>query len=216
MRLIVCLVIICVSLAVAAAPQESFRLAVFGDSLAAGHGLPESDAFYTRLQEALTVKGYHVLVYNASKTGETAQGGVERLDSLLESQPDAVLLELGVNDAIQGRPLIDIRANLQFIITTLKENQIPVMLIGMEAPPTRPKAYRRNFFKMYKELASKNNLVLYPFFMDGIFRLQPGSPLPTSDKVLGDGVHPNADGVRLMTQNILPSVEKFLKKNQLR
>lgn len=215
MRFIVFIMGLLLSAGVVAAPKEAIRLAVFGDSLAAGYGLSPEEAFYSRLQEALLSKGYRITVENASISGETAAGGVKRLDALIDSKPDAVLLELGINDALKNRPLIDIRANLQKIITDLKKNNIPVMLIGMELPPAYPKGYRRGFVKMYQELAAKNSLILYPFFMKGIFELKPGSTVPLSDKVLGDGMHPDATGVQVMVNNIRPDVEKFLKKSRL-
>ncbi len=202
------------SFSVTAAPLDTFRLMVFGDSLAAGHRLPKKDAFYTRLEQALQDKGYDIQVINASKSGETTAGGLKRQEKALDKKPDAVLLELGVNDAIRGYPIADIRANLETLIETFQTNNIPVMLIGMQAPPTRPITYQQQFSKIYSDLATQYNLILYPFFMDGIFTRIPGSPLPFSDKVLNDNVHPNAEGVSLMVDRILPTVQEFLETQQ--
>ncbi len=197
------------------AADTPFRLAVFGDSLAAGYRLPVSDAFYTRLEKALQDKGYTVTVINASRSGETTAGGLKRQDALIAQKPDAVLLELGVNDAIRNVPVQDTKDNLIKLIETFRQNHIPVMLIGMQAPPNRDVVYRQSFAKMYQELAGRYNLILYPFFMDGIFTIRPGMPFPFSDKVLGDNIHPNATGVQTMTDNILPTVERFLKTHNI-
>ena len=210
MRFIVFMVGMLLSWSVGAVTGD-FKLMVYGDSLAAGHRLPAADAFYTQLEKALVDKGYRVSVINASRSGETTAGGIGRQAAAIAQNPDAVLLELGVNDAIRNVSIADTRQNLATLIETFQKNRIPVLLIGMQATPNRPAAYRQQFSAMYRELADQYGLILYPFFMDGIFTVVPGMPFPVSDKVLADNVHPNAAGVRVMVDGILPSVERFLE-----
>jgi acyl-CoA thioesterase-1 len=206
-----CFLIFCLFLS-SVSWASDFKLMVFGDSLAAGYRLPKKEAFYTQLEESLKNKGYRVVVVNASRSGETTAGGVKRQKSAIAQKPDAVLLELGVNDAIRNRPINETRHNLQTLIEAFQKNKIPVLLVGMQATPNRPISYRQQFTKMYQELADQYDLILYPFFMDGIFKAGFGSVMPVSDKVLGDNVHPNAVGVRVMVDNILPTVDRFLRQ----
>ncbi len=215
MRLFVSVLTLFFSLSVIAAPVDTFRLMVFGDSLASGHRLPKKDAFYSQLEQALQKKGYDITVIHASKSGETTAGGLKRQAAALKQKPDAVLLELGVNDAIRGYPIADIRSNLETLIETFQSHQVPVLLIGMQAPPTRPITYQQQFANIYTDLSQQYDVPLYPFFMDGIFTRVPGLPLPVSDKVLNDNVHPNAEGVALMVDRILPTVQDFLDTQEV-
>lgn len=187
-----------------------FRLMVYGDSLSAGYKLSKKDAFYAQLEEKLKSKGYAVTVINASRSGETTAGGLKKQASAINQKPDAVLLELGVNDAIRNISIDTTHQNLKAIIEAFQKNKIPVLLIGMQSPPNRSSAYRQQFVQMYRDLANQYDLILYPFFMKGIFNTGFGSVLPASDKVLSDSVHPNAKGVQVMVDNILPTIERFL------
>ena len=185
------------------------KLMVFGDSLSVGYHLPAQDAFYSKLQEKLQKHGYDVVVINYSKSGETSAGGVSKLDASLQKKPDAVLLELGINDVLHGIALTATENNLQKIIDGFQTQKVPILLIGMEAPVVMGYSYRQAFKKMYQSLAKKNNLMLYPFFMDGLWN--PNGQQKNVDYFLPDGLHPTAQGVEIMTTNILPTVEKFLK-----
>ena len=199
------------SVTASAAP---FKLAVFGDSLAAGYRLPVTDAFYTRLEQALHANGYkNVSVLNFSKSGETTSGGIKRISSVVSAKPNGVLLELGINDALRGQALSDAERNLQRMITRLQQADIPVMLIGMQVPPLNNPSYARALSNMYEELARKNGLLLYPFFMKDvlIFNSEKMNFDPTY--LLSDGVHPNAEGIKIMVKNILPTVIAFLNEN---
>lgn len=187
---------------------ESFQLAVFGDSLSAGHHLSEQDAIYSQLERKLLDRGYDVAVIHASRSGETTQGGLNRQGKLLAQKPDAVLLELGINDFLfLNYDLSETERNLETLVTRFLAQNIPVLLVGMKAPPAKPGSDR--FEKMYQKIAQKYNLDFYPFYMDGIFDNVFSLGLPNK-YLLSDNMHPNREGVALMVQRMMPTVERFL------
>ena len=188
---------------------SSLRLMVFGDSLSVGHNLPQEDSFYFQLEKSLQADGFDVKVLNYSKSGETSAGGMAKMSGALEMSPDAVLLELGINDALHGMDVATTQQNLQAIISSFKKANIPVMLIGMEAPVLMDLPYRTAFKSMYQTLARENGLMLYPFFMEGLWNTN-GSHKDLA-YFLSDLAHPSAQGVAIITKNILPTVEKFLR-----
>ena len=193
---------------------SEYQLMVFGDSLSAGYRLPKEDAFYTKLQQALHSQGYtNIVVLNESKSGETTTGGLRRLPAALNRNPDAVLLELGINDVIKGGSMDIAQENLQKMINEITAKNIPVMLIGMELPALATPAAIRAFSNMYSELAQKNGLILYPNFMKGALIFNPRMLSFDMRYVLSDGVHPNKEGVEITVKNILPTVIKFLQEN---
>lgn len=199
------------SMVACAAP---FKLAIFGDSLSAGYKLPVTDAFYTRLEQALHAKGYkNVSVLNFSKSGETTSGGVKRISSVVNAKPNGVLLELGINDALRNQSLKNAERNLQRMIERLQQAGIPVMLIGMQVPVINNPSYARSFNNMYQELARKNGLLLYPFFMKDVIDFNLSTMNLNSKYLLSDDLHPNAEGIKIMVQNILPTVIEFLDEN---
>ncbi len=191
------------------AEGETFNLMIFGDSLSAGYKLPVKDAFYTRLQEKLHDEEYdNVKVINASISGNTTQNGLDRIDKALAQNPHAVILELGINDVLQGVAQTTTKANLEKLIETFQNNGVSVMLVGMMTPPQSSYEGRESFTQMYKDLAQKYDLVFYPFFMDGVIKQTFG--VYSTKYLLDDGAHPNAEGVKIMVKNIYPTVEKFL------
>ena len=193
-----------------------YTLAVFGDSLSAGHGLSQQDSFYGQLERALKEKGYDIAVLNISKGGETTQGGLRRINTLLAQKPDGVILELGVNDSFRNTPIETIKGNLKNLIETCQNHQMPVLLVGMKTLPIKPIVYQEQFEAMYRDLASTYRLDFYPFFMEGIFdstiilnqRVQ-------NDNLLANDIHPSAKGVSVMVRGILPIVERFLNKQNV-
>ena len=194
----------------------NYRVAVFGDSLSAGYKLQPSEAFYSQLEKALQAKGYkNISVINQSKSGDTTGGGLNRLSALLNSKPNAVLLELGINDALRSQRIEVIERNLQRMIDRLQQEKIPVMLIGMQVPPLQNPSYARAFNNMYEDLARKNGLLLYPFFMKDVLKFNPVKLSFDNTYLLSEGVHPNAAGVKIMVQNILPTVIEFLNENRV-
>ena len=186
--------------AVAGAPV----IVAFGDSLTAGFGLPQDQAFPAQLEKALKARGREVKVVNAGVSGDTAAAGLARLDWALPDDASGVIVELGANDALQGLDPAATKATLEKIITEIKSRGLPILLAGMEAPRNLGKDYVEKFRALYADLAARYDLILYPFFLDGV---------ALDDKYLmGDGLHPNAEGVGRIVEGILPKVEELLAK----
>lgn len=182
---------------------RQIRLVVLGDSLSAGYQLAQADAFPTVLEAALRAKGLDVAIENAGVSGDTATGGMERLDWSVPDGTDGVIVELGANDALRGLdPALTDKA-LDTIISRLKERKIPVFLAGMLAPRNNGETYTRAFDAIYPRLAQKHGVPLYPFFLDGV----QGEPKLN----LADMMHPNPAGVREIVARILPMVEAFVR-----
>lgn len=186
---------------------KPIKLAVLGDSLTAGYGLPASAAFPVRLQKALQDKGLAVDIINAGVSGDTATGGRDRLDWSIPEGTEAVIVELGANDALRGVDPATTRAALEDILKRLKARNISVLLCGMYAPPNLGADYGARFNSIYPELAKVYGVPLYPFFLDGVA----GDAKLTQP----DGLHPTAAGVDIVVQRILPAVEAFLKDSGL-
>jgi acyl-CoA thioesterase-1 len=186
----------------AAAETKPIKLVVLGDSLSAGLGLSASYAFPARLQKSLEAKGISVDIINAGVSGDTSSGGRDRLDWSVPEGTEAVILELGANDALRGIDPAVTRAALTDILTRLKARKIAVLLCGMVAPPNYGSDYAARFNAIYPELAEFFGVPLYPFFLEGV----------ATDARLNqaDGLHPTAEGVNLIVKNILPTVEAFL------
>lgn len=195
--------------------SQNFQLMVYGDSLSAGYRLPEKDAFYSQLERALRDKGYsNVSVLNFSKSGETTAGGLDRIHNALTYKPDAVLLELGINDALRGVDVASIQQNLETMIITFQAAGAPVMLIGMQVPPVKDQTYQDDFNEIYRYLARKYHLTFYPFFMNGLFDYTLGRLNFNTAYLQPDRAHPTKEGVQVMVKNILPTVQEFLKQFQ--
>lgn len=178
-------------------------LVAFGDSLTAGFGLAPGEGFPEQLNKVLSEKGNAIKVVNAGVSGDTTSGGLARLDWSLGENADAVILELGANDALRGIPPEVSRVNLEKMIVRLKEKNIKVLLAGMLAPPNMGQAYADGFNPIYADLAKKHGIALYPFFLDGV------AAEPSLN--LEDGIHPTAEGIGIIVQKIMPSVEALLK-----
>ncbi len=197
------------TLGVVSMPEPAFaeaplKLVGFGDSLMAGYGLQGSEGFPAQLQAALIQRGHNVEIIDAGVSGDTTSGGLARLDWSIPDDVDGVILELGANDALRGLPPETSRENLNAMITRLKERGIPVLLAGMLAPPNLGTDYEAAFNTIYPDLASEYDLVLYPFFLDGV--------TGNSALQLPDGMHPNASGINKMVDNILPVAEQFIER----
>jgi acyl-CoA thioesterase-1 len=188
----------------AQAQDAPLRIAVLGDSLTAGFGLPETQAFPTRLEAALKERGHKVSVINAGVSGDTSAGGKARLDWTLADKPQIVIVELGANDAMRGLDPAQTEANLDDIIARAKAGGARVLLAGMRAPTNWGRQYQEQFDALYPRLAQKHNVPLYAFFLEGV------AMEPRLNQQ--DGIHPNPAGVEIIVQKILPSIEAVLKQ----
>lgn len=199
------LTIACALAAVAARAQDKpVNIVVLGDSLSAGFGLAGEASFPSRLSAALKAKGVAASIINAGVSGDTASGGLERLDWSVPEGTEAVILELGANDMLRGLEPDVTRRALDQIITKLKARNIAVLLCGMRAAPNMGAAYTKGYDAIFPALASTHQVVFYPFFLDGV----------AADNTLNqrDGLHPNAAGVDVIVKRILPKVEELIAR----
>jgi acyl-CoA thioesterase-1 len=187
-----------------AAADGPVKMVVLGDSLSAGYGLPAGAAFPERLAQALKAKGIAVAMTNAGVSGDTTSGGLGRLDWSVPEGTEAVILELGANDALRGLDPALTKAALDSTLAKLKERKITVLLAGMLSPRNMGEDYVKSFDAIYPALAGKYGPVFYPFFLDGI----------VGDAKLnqGDGLHPTAAGVDVIVARIMPKVEELIAK----
>src|ERR1700753_3373442 len=183
-------------------PAKPLKMVVLGDSLSAGLGLSAAASFPERLQKALKDKGVDVDMANAGVSGDTSTGGRDRLDWSVPDGTQAVILELGANDALRGIDPKLTRAALSEILTRLKARNIRVLMCGMVAPPNYGSDYAAAFNAIYPDLAKSFDVPLYPFFLDGV----------AADATLNqaDGMHPTPEGVDVIVKHILPSVQALL------
>jgi acyl-CoA thioesterase I len=186
------------------ADGKPVQIVALGDSLTAGYGLPNGDAFPTKLQAALKAKGIDAAVANAGVSGDTASAGLERIDWSVPDGTGAVIVELGANDALRGLDPAVTRKALDAILTRLASRRLPVLFAGMKAPPNMGADYASAFDAIYPALAVKHPVIFYPFFLDGV----------AADAKLnqGDGMHPTAAGVDVIVARILPSVVELVAK----
>jgi acyl-CoA thioesterase-1 len=179
------------------------RLLVFGDSLAAGYGLPASDGFQAQLAAALQKDGFSVTILDGGVSGDTSAGGRARIDWALSDNPDAAIVELGGNDGLRGTDPKEMEANLGAILDTLAAHHVRVLLTGMEAPPNLGAAYGAQFRAVFARLGRRPGVMFDRFFLDGV----------AGDRALNqaDEIHPNAAGVARVVARIRGAVERLLK-----
>ena len=180
------------------------KIVALGDSLTAGYGLPPGKGFPTLLEGTLRGRNQDVEVVNAGVSGDTSSGGLARFDWSVPKDADALIVALGANDALRGIDPQKTRAALEEILKKAKARGLPVLLAGMLAPPNMGPDYQAEFDPIYPELAEKYGAVFYPFFLEGVA----AEPKLNQD----DGMHPNADGVRVMVKGILPKVEELIAR----
>lgn len=189
-----------------AAAAGSVKVVALGDSLTAGLGLPANQSFPAKLEAALKARGHDVTVVNAGVSGDTASDGLARLDWSVGDDANAVIVELGANDALRGIDPATTRAALDKLLQRLAERHLPVVLAGMLAPRNFGADYARRFDAIYPDLAGKYRITLYPFFLDGL--------VSRSDLLQADGLHPTAAGVDLIVGRMVPVVETVLARLQ--
>jgi acyl-CoA thioesterase-1 len=185
---------------------KPLRIVAFGDSLTSGYGLRSSQSFPVQLQKALRKRGHNVVVTNAGVAGDTTANGLERLGWAVPDGTDAVIVELGANDALRGIDPKVTRTNMEKIIAGLKERNIPILLAGMRSPANWGESYAEDFDAVFPELARANGLIFYPFFLEGV----------VLDAKLNqdDGMHPSGKGVAEIVKRMLPSVEELIARAQ--
>lgn len=185
-----------------AGDEAPIRMVAFGDSLTAGYMLAPSEAFPVQLAEALKAKGVAVEIANAGVSGDTTAAGLERFDWAIPEGTEAVVLELGANDALRGIDPDETRKNLDAILAKLGGRKIAVLLAGMAAPKNWGREYEAKFSTIYTDLSAKHGALLYPFFLEGVAL--------DAKLNLQDGLHPTAAGVGVIVQGILPKVEELI------
>ncbi len=184
--------------------SDPFEIVALGDSLSAGYLLPPGAGFPEQLGRALTEKGHHVSVMNAGVSGDTSTGGLARLDWAVGPETDALILELGSNDALRGIEPEVTRANLDTILQQMSERGVKVLIAGMLAPPNMGDDYAADFNGIFPDLAKKYDAPLYPFFLDGV--------AAERHLNLPDGMHPTEEGVAVIVERILPFVEQLIQE----
>lgn len=181
------------------------KIVAFGDSLTAGFGLAEKESYPYLLQKKLEADGYNYEVVNAGVSGETSLGGLERIDWVLEQENvDILVLELGANDLLRGLSVAKMKENLARIIKKAKAKKVSVLLCGMLAPPSVGAKYQREYTDAFPDLATEHKVEFLPFLLDNV-ALQKDLNQP-------DGIHPNARGAVVMTENIYKALQPMLKK----
>lgn len=181
------------------------KIVAFGDSLTAGFGLSEKESYPYLLQEKLRADGYDYDVVNAGVSGDTSAGGLERIDWSLEQENVQILiLELGANDLLRGLPVEKMKQNLSTMIKKAKAKNVKVLFCGMIAPPTMGAKYQREFVSVFPDLASEHKVEFLSFILENI----------AADPKLNqaDGIHPNAEGEKIMTDNVYNALKPLLKK----
>jgi acyl-CoA thioesterase I len=190
--------------AIAPLRAEPVTILALGDSLFAGLGLDQPQSYPAQLEAALKAKGLDVVVINAGVSGDTVVQGAARLDWALGDDVDAVMVELGANDALRGLPPEQAEAALEQIAAVVTAKKMPLLLMGMKSPPNMGPDYAAKFEPMYARIAEKHGATLYPFYLDGV----------AADANLNqaDGIHPNSQGVAIIVQKTLPMVEALVAK----
>jgi acyl-CoA thioesterase I len=187
-----------------AAADPACRIAVLGDSLAAAYGLAVADGFPARLQGRLREEGYDCEVLDAGVSGDTAAGGLARLDWVLADRPTHVVVELGGNDALRALPPEQMADNLDAIVRRLTAEGVAVLIAGMRAPPNLGQTYGDAFEAVFPQIAERYDVPLYPFFLDGVAgQVELNQP---------DGIHPTAEGIGIIVERILPTVTDWLEQ----
>ena len=189
--------------AIAATPDST--ILVFGDSLSAGYGMRADQGWATLLQQRLSAEGYGQRVVNASVSGETTSGGMNRLERALDlHKPAVVVLELGANDGLRGLPLNTVADNLSAMVRAIKQRKARVLLVGLQLPPNYGPQYTRGFRDMFTQLAKRHDTALVPFMLDKVALderfMQP------------DGLHPNVQGQPLLLDTIWPYLKPLLQR----
>ena len=182
------------------------KIIMLGDSLTAGYGVMESQAYPSLVEQQLTKDGFSIKIINASISGSTTASGLSRLKWQLKSQPTHLFLALGANDGLRGIKIEEITKNLEKTILEAKKNGIKVILTGMKIPPNYGQKHSKEFESVFLKLSKKHNVPLLPFLLEGV----------GGEKQLNqaDGIHPNSEGHKIMAKNVIQFLKKHLKKGK--
>jgi acyl-CoA thioesterase-1 len=188
------------------AATQASPILVFGDSLSAGYGLRPGEGWVPLLQKRLQLQGYVTPVINASVSGETSGGGLQRLPRALDlHKPSLVILELGANDGLRGLPVAETRANLEKMVTVAQGAGAQVLFVGMRLPPNYGPRYTADFSQMFADIAQKDHLPFVPFLLEPV-ALNP-------DLMQADGLHPGARAAPLILDTLWPRLLPLLRKH---
>ena len=178
---------------------------VLGDSLSAGYGIPVEQGWVARLQQRLDAEGYGYTVVNASVSGETTAGGLERLPrALAKHEPAVVIIELGGNDGLRGLPVGELRANLEALVTTSRQAGAEPLLAAIRMPPNYGPQYTGKFYAVYETLAREQKVPWVPFFLEGVALRE--------DLFQDDGIHPDLEAQPILLDNVWPVLEPLLRR----
>jgi acyl-CoA thioesterase I len=191
-------------LSVQLAFAKPLTLLVLGDSLTAGLGLSPDEAFPAKLEAALQPRYPDLKIVNAGISGDTAADGLARLDWTLTDDVDGLIVELGANDALRGLDVAQTETALDGILLKAKARNLPTLILGMRAPPNMGPDYAVRFDGLFPRLAEKHDVLLYPFFLDGI--------AANAGLNQADGIHPNASGVDQIVLKVMPKIEELIGK----
>ncbi|MDA8668540.1 arylesterase [Alphaproteobacteria bacterium] len=200
MKKIIYLVVILFTTSITQA--QEFKIILFGDSLMAGYGLEETYHLDRLLQQDLAALNISNQVVNASVSGDTSNGGLNRLAWSLQDNYDLFILGLGANDMLRGLSPETTKANLELIIQLVQEKEIPILLTGMVAPGAYGKDYQNQFNSLYPDLAEQYKLAFYPFLLEGV-ALKP-------ELNQSDGKHPNQEGIQIISQKLAKKIKKII------
>jgi acyl-CoA thioesterase I len=179
---------------------------IFGDSLSAGYGLPQSTGWVTLLEQRLARDGHAYKVVNASISGETTVGGKNRIErALRKHKPEIVILELGANDGLRGARLADIRRNLSAIVEVCKRYGAEVLVVGMRIPPNYGRSYTEGFHALFAEVARQHGTALVPFMLDGF--------ADQRELFQSDGIHPVGAAQSRVLDNIYRYLQPMLRRS---
>jgi len=188
---------------------ENYRILIIGDSLIQGYGLPKDKGFVNQLQKKILEKKDNILLINGGVSGDTTAGGLSRIDWSITDDINAVAISLGANDMLRGIPPNFSKENLSKIITKIKENNLPILLIGIRSIENYGTEYKNEFDSMFSDLADEYKVFLYPDLMAPILKKEKDLSLYLQEDML----HPNEKGVEIIVQEILPTITNFIDSN---
>ena len=194
--------------------EQSYLIAAFGDSLTEGYAVDKQDAFPAQLGDFLYEDGYNIGIINAGKTGDTTRDALGRFQAVLAQMPDIMIIQFGVNDVIKGVPIGETEKNLSRMVASAQKNEIAVLLAGINVPRVSPQVNPADYAAMYRRIAKKYGVPLYPNFTAGVADY---STLQFNKQFLGtDEMHPNVDGIGVIAEGILPYVKEILNALDVR